>query len=116
MKVIFTGDPAELEAGAGLSRLSTAMFGKVFPMGAEVDVSDLPQDQLRKLLGNPHFREAGVDGPRAPFIIPASAAAARAEVQSAESAAAGADAIDEEEAAEAKAHAERAAAKKAKKG
>lgn len=103
MKVIFTGDPQELEAWAGLSRLSTQMFGKNFPMGAEVDVSDLNQDQLRKLLGNPHFKDSSEAGAvRAPLILPASVASA-ADVG-----------VDEEEAAEAAAHAERAAAKRKK--
>lgn len=103
MKVIFTGDPQELEAGAGLSRLSTQMFGKTFPMGAEVDVSDLSHDQLRKLLGNPHFKDSSeVGAMRAPLILPASVAPA-ADVG-----------VDEEEAAEAAAHAERAAAKRKK--
>jgi len=101
MKVVFTGDPQELEVGAGLSRLSTAMFGKIFPMGAEVDVSDLNQDQVRKLLGNPHFKEASVaSAVRAPLILPASVAQA-ADVGG-----------DDEEAAEAAAHAERAKSKK----
>lgn len=108
MKFVFTGDPAELEAERGLSRTSTVMFGKLFPMGAEVDCSDLHQDQLRKLLGNREFTEASVaGGMRAQLIIPASVAAASA---------AAADAVeDEDEAAAAAAHAERAAAKKNKK-
>lgn len=106
MRVIFTGDPQELEMGAGLSRLSTTMFGKVFPMSAEVDVSDLSAEQIKKLLGNPHFREAGADGSRVPLILPASAVAAKAEAKDAES---GAGAVDVEEEA---AHAERAKAKK----
>ncbi len=108
MKFVFTGDPAELEAERGLSRTSTVLFGKLFPMGAEVDCADLNQDQLRKLLGNPEFKEASVaGGVRAQLIIPASVAAASA---------APADAGDEdEEAAAAAAHAERAAAKKTKK-
>jgi hypothetical protein len=70
MKVIFTGDPAELEAGAGLSRLSTSIYGVTFPMGAEVDVSHLSDVQKRKLLNNPHFRPAGVDAPSgAPTLV-----------------------------------------------
>jgi hypothetical protein len=104
MKFVFTGDPAELEADRGLSRTSTVMFGKIFPMGAEVDVSDLNQDQLRKLLGNREFMDASVaGGMRGPLIIPASVASA-------------ADAgVDGEEEAAVAAHAERAAAKKTKK-
>lgn len=108
MKFVFTGDPAELEAERGLSRTSTVVFGKHFPMGVEVDCADLNQDQVRKLLGNPEFKEASVaGGMRAQLIIPASVAAA-----SASAADAGDD--DAEEAAAAAAHAERAA-KKSKK-
>ncbi len=103
MKFVYTGDPAELEADRGLSRTSTVMFGKLFPMGAEVDVSDLNQDQLRKLLGNAHFRDASVAGSRAQLFIPASVAPAAAD--------AGGEADQEEEAAAA-AHAERAKTRK----
>ncbi len=103
MKVIFTGDPQELDIGAGLSRLSTVMFGKTFPMGAEVDVSDLSQDQLRKLLGNPHFRDASAVAPRVSLVLPASA-----------SLAADAGDADADEDAAAAAHAERAHKRKAK--
>lgn len=108
MKFVYTGDPAELEADRGLSRTSTVMFGKLFPMGAEVDCGDLNQDQLRKLLGNREFTEASVaGGMRAQLIIPASVAAASA---------APADVGDEdaEEAAAAAEHAARAAAKRKK--
>ncbi len=106
MKFVYTGDPAELEAERGLSRTSTVMFGKLFPMGAEVDCADLNQDQVRKLLGNPEFKEASVvGGMRAQLIIPASVAASVA-----------ADAGDEDadEAAAAAEHAARAAAKRKK--
>ncbi len=106
MKVIFTGDPVELEMDRGLSRTSTHLFGKTFPMGAEVDVSDLSQDQLRKLLGNPHFRDASVGGARVQFIVPASVAQAAADAG---------DEGDAEEAAAVAAHAERAASKRNKK-
>lgn len=75
MKVIFIGDPIELERGESLSRLSTSMYGVTFPMQAEVDVSHLSEVQQRKLLNNSHFRPAGVDAPAAPLVIPASAAA-----------------------------------------
>lgn len=76
MKFVFTGDPTELEAERGLSRTSTVMFGKHFPMGAEVDCSDLSQDQLRKLAGNREFMDASeAASRRTPLIIPASAAA-----------------------------------------
>lgn len=73
MKVIFTGDPLELERGESLSRLSTTMYGKTFPMGAEVDVSDLPQKLQQKLLNNAHFRAAGLDAPPVPLVVPVSA-------------------------------------------
>ena len=79
MRVIFTGDPTELEAGEGLSRVSTTQFGKVFPMSAEVDVSDLPEAQQRKLLNNPHFRVAGVEAPPVNLILPAGVSAPAAE-------------------------------------
>lgn len=78
MRVIFTGDPDELERGVGLSRLSTTQFGKVFPMSAEVDVSDLPESQQRKLANNRHFRVAGVEGPPVKLVVPVAAPAAEA--------------------------------------
>lgn len=109
MKLIFTGDPTELERGEGLSRLSTTVYGVTFPMSAEVDVTHLPEKLQQKLLNNPHFRAAGVDAPAAPrLILPAMPAAAPVEAPSAESAAV----ADEEEAAEAAAHAARAAKRK----
>ena len=74
MKVIFTGDPIELERAEGLSRMSTTLFGVEFPMGAERDVTHLTDVQKRKLLTNPHFRAAGVDAPPAPLVVPVSAA------------------------------------------
>ncbi len=110
MKVIFTGDPLELERGESLSRLSTTMYGVHFPMQAEVDVSHLDKKLQQKLLNNSHFKVAGVDAetPR-PLIIPASAVVAPVQAE------APAEASDdaEEEAATA-AHAARAAAKKPK--
>lgn len=72
MRVIFIGDPAELERNEGLSRMSTTMFGVTFPMSAEVDVSHLPEGLKQKLLTNPHFRPAGVEAPAAPLVLPAS--------------------------------------------
>lgn len=104
MKIIFTGDPIELANGQGLSRLTTQMYGVTFPMGAEVDVSHLSETQKKKLLNNSHFRPAGVDAPPAALILPVSMQAAPA----------AADDGDAEEAAEAAAHAERAAAKRKK--
>jgi len=109
MRVIFIGDPIELERGEGLSRLSTTLYGVTFPMSAEVDVSHLSEMQKRKLLNNPHFRPAGVDAGPQQLVLPA---AATPEAESAESAAATED--DAEEAAAAAAHAERAAAKRKK--
>ena len=76
MKVIFIGDPIELERGESLSRLSTSMYGITFPMQAEVDVSHLSEVQQRKLLNNSHFRAAGVDAPPAKLILPVGAQAA----------------------------------------
>lgn len=76
MRVIFTGDPVELEGmanGHGLSRTSTTIYGVTFPMGAEVDVSQLPQKLQMKLANNPHFRLAGIDAPAAPLLVPMSA-------------------------------------------
>lgn len=77
MKVIFSGDPLELERGEDLSRLSTTIFGKKFPMGVEVDVSDLPEKQQRKLLNNSHFRAVGLDAPPVPLVVPVSALTAK---------------------------------------
>lgn len=110
MKVIFTGDPIELERGEGLSRLSTQVYGVNFPMSAEVDVSHLSDVQKRKLLNNPHFRAAGVDAlPSQGLIIPAGAVVVPLQAE----APAQAD-DDAEEQAAAAAHAERAANKKPK--
>jgi len=76
MRVIFIGDPAELERNEGLSRLQTVMFGVTFPMSAEVDIAHLSEAQKSKVLGNPHFRAAGVDAPAAPLVVPVSGALA----------------------------------------
>ena len=111
MRVIFFGDPIELERGEGLSRLSTTLYGVTFPMSAEVDVSHLSEVQKRKLLNNPHFRPAGVEAGPQRLIIPA---AATSEAESAESAAAADD--DAEEAAAVAAHVERATSKRKKQG
>lgn len=76
MRLIFIGDPVELEGmanGHGLSRTSTTIYGVTFPMGAEVDVSHLPPKLQQKLLQNPHFRGAGVEAPAAPLLVPVSA-------------------------------------------
>lgn len=73
MKVVFTGDPVELERGEGLSRLSTTLFGVTFPMSQEVDVSHLPDKQKQKLLNNQHFRAAGVDAVAPPPLVMPSA-------------------------------------------
>lgn len=104
MRVIYRGDPAELERGESLSRMSTTIYGVTFPMSAEVDVSHLPQKLQQKLLNNPHFTPAGVDAP-AKLIMPTPLADS-----------AGAESADElaEEEAEAAAHAERAATRKRK--
>jgi len=111
MRVIFTGDPLELERGESLSRLSTTMYGVTFPMSAEVDVSHLHETQKRKLLNHSHFRVVGVDAeaPRT-LVIPAGVAVAPKQAE----APADAAGDDAEEDAAAAAHAARAAAKKTK--
>lgn len=100
MKLIFRGDPIELERGGALSRQSITLEGVTFVMNEARDASALSPKLLAKLRGNAHF-EIVADEP-----------VAIAEAPSAESAAAG---IDDEEAAEAAAHAKRAAAKAAAK-
>lgn len=70
MRVIFTGDPTEIERAEGLSRVSTELYGVKFPMSVEVDVSHLPLKLQQKLMHNPHFRVAGIDAPAAPLILP----------------------------------------------
>lgn len=111
MKVIFTGDPLELERGESLSRLSTTMYGVHFPMSAEVDVSHLLDVQKRKLLNNSHFRVVGVDAetPRT-LIIPAGVAVAPMQAESPVEAVGD----DADEQAAVAAHAARAAAKRKK--
>lgn len=106
MKVIFIGDPLELERGESLSRLSTTMYGVTFPMQAEVDVSHLSDVQKRKLLNNSHFRAAGVDAPPVPLIIPVSAQAAALAADPTEASA------DADEAAATAAHVARASNRK----
>lgn len=98
MRVIFTGDPIELERAEGLSRLSTTLYGVTFPMSVEVDISHLPPPLQQRVLRNPHFRAAGVDAPAAPLLLPTAPALEM-----------------DEEAAEAAAHKARAAEKKAAK-
>jgi hypothetical protein len=50
MKVKFIGSPNSADAGKVCE-----MFGKLFVVGHEVDVSDLPEAQQRKLAANHHF-------------------------------------------------------------
>lgn len=99
MKLIFRGDPIELERGGALSRQSITLDGVTFVMNEARDASALSPKILAKLRGNAHFDIVAEDD----FSF------APGEAQSAESAAS----VDAEEAAEAAAHAERAAAKKA---
>jgi hypothetical protein len=101
MKLIFRGDPIELERGGALSRQSITLEGVTFVMNEARDASALSPRLVAKLRSNAHFEVVAGDEP-----------AASAEAKSAESAAAG---IDDEEAAEAAAHAKRAAAKAAAK-
>ncbi len=70
MRVIFTGDPTEIERAEGLSRVSTELYGVKFPMSVEVDVSHLSPVLKNKLMHNPHFRVAGIDAPAVPLILP----------------------------------------------
>lgn len=50
MKVRFIGSPNSADAGK-----TCEMFGKLFVVGHDVDVSDLPAAQQRKLASNHHF-------------------------------------------------------------
>ncbi len=101
MKLIFRGDPIELERGGALSRQSITLEGVTFVMNEARDASALSPKLLAKLRGNAHFEIVAEEEP-----------AARVESPRAESAATG---VDDEEAAEAAAHAKRAAAKAAAK-
>jgi len=87
MRVIFQGDPNELEGvakGLGLSRTSTTLYGVNFPMSAEVDVSHLPLKLQQKIVNHTHFRVVGVDAePQRSLILPS---AISAEAQGAEGA------------------------------
>lgn len=57
MKVIFIGNEAVNADGQPIDTNDVCrQFGKVFVKGQEVDVSDLPEAQRRKLAGNKHFR------------------------------------------------------------
>ena len=97
MRVIFTGDPIELEGmtrGQGLSRTSATIYGVHFPMGAEVDVSHLDPKLQQKLANNPHFRPAGIEAPPAPLVVPVSALRPQPEPAAA-SAEGEADAVDQ---------------------
>lgn len=63
MKIIFRGDPIELERGGALSRQSITLEGVQFNMGVPTDASGLSAKLLAKLENNPHFEivaEAGV--------------------------------------------------------
>jgi hypothetical protein len=101
MKLIFRGDPIELERGGALSRQSITLEGVTFVMNEARDASAISPRLLAKLRGNAHFEIVAEDD----------FAAAPAETPSAEIAAA----VDDQEAAEAAAHAKRAAAKAAAK-
>lgn len=57
MKAMFTGDPGSDDTSTGVR-----MFGRLFPAGQEVDVSDMPLDIQKKLAGNSHFVVSGVPG------------------------------------------------------
>lgn len=57
MKVMFTGDPAGGDNSTGVR-----MFDRLFPVGQEVDVSDMPEAIQKKLAGNSHFVVSGTPG------------------------------------------------------
>ena len=65
MKVMFTGDPAGNDNSTGVR-----MFDRLFPVGHEVDVSDMPLDIQKKLAGNGHFVVSGDPGEAAPAPAP----------------------------------------------
>lgn len=57
MKVMFTGDPRGDDNSVGVR-----LFDRLFPMGQEVDVSDMPLVVQKKLAGNRHFVVSGAPG------------------------------------------------------
>lgn len=66
MKAMFTGDPKGGDDSAGVR-----LFERLFPAGQEVDVSDMPLEQQRKIAGNNHFVVSGVPGEPAAAAPPA---------------------------------------------
>lgn len=55
MKLIFRGDPLELERGGSLSRQSITIEGVMFPLNQPVDASGLSDRTRAKLAANSHF-------------------------------------------------------------
>ena len=56
MRVRFIGNPARSKDGAPVDNATSCTWhGKTFALGAEVDVSDLPEAFQKKLAGNSHF-------------------------------------------------------------
>lgn len=98
MKLIFRGDPIELERGGALSRQSITLEGVTFVMNEARDASALSPKLLAKLRGNAHFEIVAEEVSPAAGIVEAPAPAD----------------VDAEEEAAAAAHAERAANKKPK--
>lgn len=59
MLVRFIGNPARSKDGAPVDKAtSCTAYGKTFALGAEVDISDLPEAFQKKLAGNSHFEVA----------------------------------------------------------
>ena len=55
MKIKFIGNPQNEKDTAKVCET----MGKVFVLGQEVDISDLPEAQRKKLAGNHHFEVVG---------------------------------------------------------
>lgn len=87
MRVVFRGDPVELERGQGLSRTSLDLWGVHFPMNVAVDVSHLDADMQRRLSRNPHFQVVADEAPvatPAPVVEVAPAVEVEVEAQAEE--------------------------------
>lgn len=66
MKLIFRGDPNELQSGGALSRQSLTLEGVFFPMNVAVDASSLSERLKAKLKNNGHFEVVEDAAPAAP--------------------------------------------------
>lgn len=67
MKVMFIGDQT---VEGGDKSAGVHAFGRLFPVGQEIDVSDMPLDAQKKLAGNGHFIASGTPGEAAPAAAP----------------------------------------------